>query len=513
MSRCSNSSASARLEASAGRRDPGFDRDFDFDSESMHVLLTTDAFPPICGGSGWSTFELARGLRALGHRVSIVRPRPGEPAGVRLATYDGFTVHELGSFAPRVPYLRNYFKNERLAPQLAGWLRGFMREQAVDIVHAQHVLSTPGSIDAVLSAPAPRRVPIVCTVRDYWPVCYWSDLIHDYQAPTLCPGCSASMMTRCVRPRAGALWPVTLPLIPYMRRNLHWKRDMLSRADAVIAVSSTIAHDLRTRAPELTRAGTRLEIIPNPVDMRALRETAATLPSSSAAAMGTGTAVTTAATGAGLAGLPPRPYAIYVGKLAPNKGTAKLMTAVTRANLTWPLVIVGDGPDRAEVEVAARASGRDVRFTGWLARDEALRWLAQASLLIFPSHGPESLSRVLLEASALGVPAAAMNTGGTRDIITHEQTGLLSTSPEELGDHIARLAHDEALRIRLGTAARAHVDANFDARAVVGRIETLYNTLRRARAESNGASTEATGASKEADATDEPAPEAARTHA
>jgi glycogen(starch) synthase len=451
----------------------------------MHVLLTTDAFPPICGGSGWSTFELARGLRALGHRVSIVRPRPGEPAGVRLTTYDGFTVHELGSFAPRVPYLRNYFKNERLAPHLAGWLRAFIREQAVDIVHAQHVLSTPGSIDAVLaerallaeSAAAPadsarRRVPIVCTVRDYWPVCYWSDLIHDYQAPTLCPACSASMMTRCVRPRAGALWPGTLPLIPYMRRNLRWKRETLSRADAVIAVSSTIARDLRTRAPELTRAGTRLEIIPNPVDMRAIRETAAT-----AATME----------------MAPRPYAIYVGKLAPNKGTAKLMTAVTRANLTWPLVIVGDGPERADVEAAARASGRDVRFTGWLARDEALRWLAQASLLIFPSHGPESLSRVLLEASALGVPAAAMDTGGTRDIITHEQTGLLSTSAEELGDHIRLLAADAALRTRLGAAARAHVDAHFDARAVVSRITTLYDTLLAPH--------------------EDPAPEAAPTHA
>src|SRR5262249_53724523 len=167
----------------------------------MHVLLTTDAFPPICGGSGWSTFELARGLRALGHRVSIVRPRPGEPEGVRLAHYDDFTVHELGSYAPRVPYLRNYFKNERLSRQLARWLRRFIREQAIDIVHAQHVLSTPGSIEAVKGARdgAVGRVPIVCTVRDYWPVCYWSDLIHDYHAPTLCPACSASMMTRCVR--------------------------------------------------------------------------------------------------------------------------------------------------------------------------------------------------------------------------------------------------------------------------------------------------------------------------
>jgi glycogen(starch) synthase len=243
----------------------------------MHVLLTTDAFPPICGGSGWSTYELARGLRALRHRVSIVRPRPGEPAGVRLAQYDDFVIHELGSYAPRVPYLRNYFKNERLARRLAAWLRGFIRDQQVDIVHGQHVLSTPGSILAT-AASAGASVPIVCTIRDYWPVCYWSDLIHDYNAPTLCPACSPGMMTRCVRPRAGALWPATLPLIPYMTRNLRWKRETLSRADAIIAVSSTIARDLRDRAPELSHAATqqstRIEIIPNPVDVRAIRASA-----------------------------------------------------------------------------------------------------------------------------------------------------------------------------------------------------------------------------------------------
>lgn len=427
-----------------------------------HVLLVTDAFPPICGGSGWSTYELARGLRRLGHTISIVRPRPGQPAGVTRTQYEDFTIHEVGAYAPAVPYVRNYFKNERLTRLLAGWLTTFAREQRVDVLHGQHLLTIPAAIAAA------RRlgVPGVATVRDYWPVCYWSDLIHDYAAPNLCPGCSAGMMTRCIRPRAGAAWPAALAFIPYMRANLRRKREALSRADAVIAVSSTIGRDLAARAPELGRAGTRLDIIPNPVDVRAIRGAADAPPP---------------------AGMPTRPYAIYIGKLAPNKGTGKLMTALARAQLAWPLVIVGDGPDRAAVEAAARASGRDVRFTGWLDRQDALRWLAHASVLLFPSHGPESLSRVLLEASALGVPAAAMDTGGTRDIIQHEQTGLLSTSPDALGDDLARLVADEPLRARLGAAARAWVDARFDAQAVVPRIAALYEELIAAHADGRAA--------------------------
>ena len=70
--------------------------------------------------------------------------------------------------------------------------------------------------------------------------------------------------------------------------------------------------------------------------------------------------------------------------------------------------------------------------------------------LIFPSNWPEPLSRVLLEASALCVPIAAMNTGGTSDVVSDEETGLLSSSPLELAEDVARLA----LRSRASAAAR-----------------------------------------------------------
>jgi len=171
------------------------------------------------------------------------------------------------------------------------------------------------------------------------------------------------------------------------------------------------------------------------------------------------------------------PYALYLGKLAPNKGTSYLIDVIRRANLDWPLVIAGDGPDRPALEVEARASGRQVTFAGWVDKDDATRLLARASLLIFPSRGPESLSRVLIEASALGVPIAAMDTGGTRDIIEPGITGLLSSSPDALATDVTLLRHDEALRRTLGEAARRKVEREFDAAAVVARIEALYKEV------------------------------------
>jgi glycosyltransferase involved in cell wall biosynthesis len=154
-----------------------------------------------------------------------------------------------------------------------------------------------------------------------------------------------------------------------------------------------------------------------------------------------------------------------------------LVPAAVAAKLPWPLVVVGDGPDRVALEAAARASGLDVRFTGWLDRAATLTHLAHASLLIFPSHGPESLSRVLLEASGLGVAIAAMDTGGTRDVIVPGETGLLSLSPDGLAADVARLVADAPLRDALGAAAQARVRATFATPVVVARVRELYEAV------------------------------------
>jgi len=412
----------------------------------MRILIATDSFPPHCGGSGWSVYELAKGLRARGHDIVVVQPRPGRPPDRR--EYDGFHVDEFGALAPGIPFVRNYLKNERLYGRLASHLRAVIQRDAIELVHGHHVLTAPPSVAAARMA----GIAVVCTVRDYWPACYWSDLIHDFSSDALCPGCSSRMMTRCLRPRAGALWPLALPFIPYMRANLARKQAWLSASDAVIGVSSTITSDLRARVPGLR--ATRIETIPNPVDLDTIR------------AAGT----------AGPAPLGP-PYAVYVGKLARNKGVSKLAPAVERAGLRWPLVIIGDGPERRALEQQFKATAREVRFTGWVPRPEALRWLGHASLLVFPSHGPESLSRVLLEASALGVPIAAIDTGGTRDVVIHAVTGLLSETAETLGNDIARLVGDRTLAGNLAAAARLHVERTFASAEVVRRVEILYREV------------------------------------
>jgi glycogen(starch) synthase len=417
-------------------------------SAPLRVLLVTDAFPPVCGGSGWSTFELARGLVARGHHVEVVKTDTKDRTGVFDTSVEGLRVTEFRRKASDIPFIRNIQKNERLWSSLERYLVDRLRAGRFDLVHGQHVMTTVPAIRAARTV----GIPAVATVRDYWPVCYWSDLIYDPSQASLCPACSVTMMTRCVRPRAGAASPAAWTLIPYMRANLQTKRSVLAQASAVIAPSHAITDDLRRRAPEL--AQTPLYTIPNPVDMTRLDEVhrVAVRPSAD-------------------------PYAIYVGKLAPNKGVQFLIDAYADARVPWPLVVVGDGPLRAEIEARAGERGVAVRMLGWLPRDRTLEWMRHAEVLAFPSYGPESLSRVLIEASALGTPIAAMETGGTRDIIHAGLTGLLSADAAGFSRDLHTLATDARLRAALGAQARIEAHAKFSAASVVERIEQIYRGL------------------------------------
>ncbi|MEX2661854.1 MAG: hypothetical protein WD227_07985, partial [Vicinamibacterales bacterium] len=76
--------------------------------------------------------------------------------------------------------------------------------------------------------------------------------------------------------RIGVLGLARTLAATYLRGNMARKVESLASASAVIAVSSVIGRDLLDRAPEL--ANTRLEIIPNPVNIAALRRRAAAAP-------------------------------------------------------------------------------------------------------------------------------------------------------------------------------------------------------------------------------------------
>ena len=151
----------------ARSRDPAARRDARVDARrcaSMKILIATDAFPPVCGGSGWSTYELARGLRARGHDVTIVQPRPGTAAGVRERQLRRLPRPRFGAPAPRHS-ARAQLLQERAAHALARrgiWRRSSQRDASISST-AQHVMTTVPAIEAAQRPRHSRRSPRCAT--------------------------------------------------------------------------------------------------------------------------------------------------------------------------------------------------------------------------------------------------------------------------------------------------------------------------------------------------------------
>jgi glycosyltransferase involved in cell wall biosynthesis len=101
-----------------------------------------------------------------------------------------------------------------------------------------------------------------------------------------------------------------------------------------------------------------------------------------------------------------------------------------------------------------------VTLHGAIARPQEA--LSQIDLLVLPSEA-EGFGLVLIEAMAAGVPVVATNVPGIRDVVTHEQTGLLvpPAAPDRLAAAIRRLINDDALRQHLTATALREVQTRF----------------------------------------------------
>src|SRR5207245_543216 len=85
---------------------------------------------------------------------------------------------------------------------------------------------------------------------------------------------------------------------------------------------------------------------------------------------------------------------VFVGRLRREKGPDVLIRALRES--TWPLTLVGDGPDRSRLEALARRLGvvDRVRFLGAVERDRVAAVIAAAGVVVLPSRRREGLPLV-----------------------------------------------------------------------------------------------------------------------
>ena len=115
---------------------------------------------------------------------------------------------------------------------------------------------------------------------------------------------------------------------------------------------------------------------------------------------------------------------------------------------------------------------------GFLSQDDLTAELERAKVLAAPSIGMESFGMVLTRAFACAVPVVASDIDGYRDVMTDE-TGLLVPpgDPAALAEAVVTLLEDEALRRRLGTAARAVAVERYSWSSIAERLAEVYRLV------------------------------------
>ncbi|MDX2157462.1 MAG: glycosyltransferase family 4 protein [Hyphomicrobiaceae bacterium] len=165
---------------------------------------------------------------------------------------------------------------------------------------------------------------------------------------------------------------------------------------------------------------------------------------------------------------------LFVGRLTNWKGTETLLLA-TRDLPGIEVDIVGDGPELPLLTTlhAQLGSPASVAFLGRRRQDEVKSYMLAADILALPSNY-EGMSHTLLEACAAGLVPVVSDIGGNREVITHEQHGLVIpyADPAALRGALVRLRDDDALRLRLAAAARRRA-ADFPFDATVDAYATL----------------------------------------
>lgn len=168
-------------------------------------------------------------------------------------------------------------------------------------------------------------------------------------------------------------------------------------------------------------------------------------------------------------------YALFVGRLSPEKGIRTLLRAWEAVGRRMPLKIAGDGP----LQDLARGSPPGVEWLGRVRHEDVLGLMKRASILVFPSECYEGFPTTIAEAFATGLPVVASHLGAMAEIVQDRQTGLFFT-PGDATDLAAKielaLDYPDEL-IGMGRRARGEYEAKYTAERNYRLLREIYQVV------------------------------------
>ena len=172
-------------------------------------------------------------------------------------------------------------------------------------------------------------------------------------------------------------------------------------------------------------------------------------------------------------------YAVFVGRLSPEKDIETLLQAWAQLPNKLPLKIIGDGPlaDR----VAQAQEGEDIEWLGHRPLDQVLSVIGDAAFLIMPSVWYETFGRTIVEAFAKGTPAIVSNLGAMAELVDDGVTGLHfeAGDPNDLASKVTNMFSDPAKLAKMRGAARAIFVQKFSAERNYEMLLSVYRIARK----------------------------------
>ena len=176
------------------------------------------------------------------------------------------------------------------------------------------------------------------------------------------------------------------------------------------------------------------------------------------------------------------PLVIFAGRLLWKKGIQAFVDAAQGLQGRARFAIVGypeaSSPDAVPLNILEGWHRQGV-IEFWGRRDDMPQVFAQSHIVCLPSTYGEGVPKVLIEAAACSRPIVTTDTAGCREIVEHEQNGIL-VAPDDQDALVAaleRLIKDAPLRNAMGQKGRQLVQAEFSLEKVVSQTLQVYEEL------------------------------------
>lgn len=389
----------------------------------MRVLLLHNRYQ-VRGGEDAAVDLECEMLRGAGLTVDLFEAWNDEIAGAA----------RMVQTALAVPYS---FSARRL---VAARIRAFRP----DVVHVHNFF--PSLSPSVYDACRAARVPVVQTLHNYRLVCANALLFRDGHTCTECLGRTLlvpAIRHGCYRGnKAGSAAVAAMIGIHRLRRT--W----IDRVERFIALTQ-FARDLFRNYAHI------------PAEKISVKPNSAPDPGE----------------GSGTGG-----YALYIGRLSPEKGIETLLAAATEGEgLGMPLKIAGSGPLQAQVE--ARCAPGKLEYAGLQDPAGVRRLMLEARALIIPSLWYEGLPMVVPEAFGAGLPIIASRLGALETLVEDGGNGLLveAGNPAAIARAVRRIAVDSEFEVSLRRRARATYEAVYHPSANLHTLFGIYEQAVAAR--------------------------------